>query len=67
MSGVGGDALRRVHGDRVAVGDVGAQVVAAEGGAGAVVDAAGGDAVVFGVDGVDAPAAAVAHRIGRGC
>jgi hypothetical protein len=54
-----------VHdGDGVAVGDVPAQVVAGEGGAGAVVEAASGEALVFGVDGVDLPAVAVAHRVG---
>ena len=28
-------------------------------------EASGGDAVVIGVDGVDAPAVSVAHRVGR--
>lgn len=39
------------------------KVVAAEGGACAVAQAAGGDPVVFGVDRDDPPAVAVAHRI----
>ena len=64
VGGVGGDALRRVHGDRVAVGDVLTQVVPGEGGAGAVIEPAGGDPRVLcgGIDGVDLPAVAVAHR-----
>jgi hypothetical protein len=48
--------------DGVPVGDVIGQVVGGEDGAGVVVEAAVGDAVVFGVDGVDAPAVAVCAR-----
>src|SRR5262245_38110964 len=65
VGAVGGDALGGVHGDGVAVGDVLSQVVAGEDGACVVVEAAGGDAVVVDVDRVDAPAVAVAHRVGR--
>jgi hypothetical protein len=46
------------------VGDVAAQILAGKGGPGAIGQPAGGDAVVFGVDSVDAPALPVAHRIG---
>lgn len=49
----------------VSIGDVLTQIGASEDGAGAVVDPARRDAVVFGVDGVDAPAVAVAHRVSR--
>jgi hypothetical protein len=54
-----------VHSDGISAGDVLAEVVTAEGGAGSVVEAACGDAVMLGVDGVDLPAVAVAHRVGR--
>jgi len=64
VGGVGGDALGGVHGDGVAVGDVLAQVLTGKGGPGAIRQPARGDAMVFGVDGVDAPAVAVAHRVG---
>ena len=67
VGGVGGDPLGRVHGDRVPVVNVLVEVVAGEDGAGAVVEAPRGDAVVVGVDGQDVPALSVAHRIGCGC
>lgn len=52
-----------VHGDRVAVGDVLAYVVAVEGDAGAVIEAFGGDPVGRRVNPGDAPAVAVAYRV----
>jgi len=51
---VGGGALGGVHGDRVAVGDVLAQILTGEGGPGAIGHPPRGDAVVVGVDGVRA-------------
>ncbi len=63
MRGVSRGALAGVDGDGISVGDVLAQVVAAEGGACAVAQAAGGDPVVLGVDRDDPPAVAVAHWI----
>lgn len=63
VGGVSRGALAGVDGDGISVGDVLVQVVAAEGGACAVAQAAGGDPVVFGVDRDDPPAVAVAHRI----
>jgi hypothetical protein len=46
VGGVGGGALGGVHGDRVAVDDVLACVVASEDDAGAVIEAFGGQPVV---------------------
>ena len=65
MCGVGGNALGGVHGRGVAVGDVLGDVVGVEYGAAPVGEAFGGDPPGRGVDGVDAPAVAVAHRILR--
>src|SRR5260370_29270322 len=64
VGGVGGDALGGVHSDGVAVGDVVAQGVPGARDARAVAESACGNPIVFGVDGVDAPAVAVAHRVG---
>jgi hypothetical protein len=60
---LGGDAVGAVHGDRVAVGDVLTQVVPGEGGAGAVIEAAGGDAAVGGVHGVSVGRCAPGPRL----
>ena len=56
MGDLGGDALGGVHGNRIPVGDVPTQVVAGEGGAGTVIESAGGDPGVVGVNGEDLPA-----------
>jgi hypothetical protein len=64
VDGVSGDTLCAVHGDGIAMSDVLAQVLAGESGAGAIGEAAGSNAIVVRVDGVDAPAVSVAHRVG---
>ncbi len=66
VRGVRGGALASMNRDRIAVGDVVAQVVAAEGGAGARASSACGDPIVFGVDRDDSPPVAVADHVGIG-
>src|ERR1700739_496040 len=63
VCGVGGDALGGVHADGIAVGDVLAQIVAGKGGAGAVVEAAGGGAGGLGVGGEHPPTGAGVHPL----
>ena len=63
VGALGGDTLGGVHSNRIPVGDVLVEVVPGEHGAGTVIEAAGGDPIVLGVNGVDAPALPVAHRI----
>ena len=58
----GGGALGGVHGDRISVVDVSAQVVVAEDGSGLIPDAYREQSVDLGVDAGDFPALPVAHR-----
>lgn len=64
VCGVGGVALRRMHGDGIAEADMPTQVVAFEDDARIVGAPFGGDAVGHLVDAGDAPAIAVAHPVG---
>lgn len=63
VSGISGGALSGVDSDGVTVGDVVAEVVTGEDGAGVIGKSAGGDALVVRVDGVDTPTVSIAHQV----
>ena len=66
MGGVCRDALGGVHSDGIAVSDMVAQILPGKDHSGPVIEAVGRNAVALGVDGVDAPAVAIAYRVGCG-